>query len=155
MSVLEGLCSRGRRTGAGSGRPAAVEGAGPRRGCRTGWRGGYARGRWCQLREPRAGRVLSARRGCRGGGADAQGRLGAGWRKVVRGGAQRREQPCPSPAGGALSGVAEPPAGVVEGAGSDPGQAAASGCAPGQVQGRACADEASTPRGQNWRGWRT
>ena len=29
MSALEGLCSRGRRTGAGSGRPAAVEGAGP------------------------------------------------------------------------------------------------------------------------------
>ena len=76
-----------------------------------------------------------------------------GWRKVVRGGAQRREQPCPSPAGGALSGVAEPPAGVVEGAGLAPGQAA-SGCAPGQVQERACADEASTPRGQNSRGWR-
>ena len=32
MSALEGLCSRGRRTGAGSGRPAAVEGAGPRGG---------------------------------------------------------------------------------------------------------------------------
>ena len=77
-----------------------------------------------------------------------------GWRKVVRGGAQRREQPCPSPPGGALSGVAEPPAGVVEGAGLAPGQAA-SGCAPGQVQERACADEASTPRGQNSRGWRT
>ena len=84
MSALEGLCSRGRRTGAGSGRPAAVEGAGG-----GAERVGGAGKRWCQLREPRAGRVLSVRRGYRGGGADAQGRLAG----VEEGGSGRRSTP--------------------------------------------------------------